>query len=212
MDNIAVLESFIITEADTAYVNKSFGDKAKELGKKILDFFKKLINAVISFFARLVGTKSLIHSKAFTVVDDKMRESYKEVEDLVSKYEKNPTEFYNDYRTNDLIDYHNEWVDVQEEIRRVVAMNPDKKNYVRNTAFEKAKTNIINKLREFERRFSKITNDKALDTKSKTRINTFLIMLNTLTKEILNAYQMTTLGQRKDMVTIQYSNIASTKV
>lgn len=211
MDNIAVLESFIITEADTAYANKSFGDKAKELGKKILDFFKKLINAVISFFARLVGTKSLIHSKAFTVVDDKMRESYKEVEDLVSKYEKNPTEFYNDYRTNDLIDYHNEWVDVQEEIRRVVAMNPDKKNYVRNTAFEKAKTNIVNKLKGFEIRFSKLLKDESV-TKNKTKITTFMIMLNTLTKEILNAYQMTTLGQRKDMVTIQYNNIASTKV
>lgn len=211
MDSILVLESFIITEADIDYVNKSFGDKAKDLGKRVLAFFKKIIDAVISFFGRLIGTKTLVHSKALAIVDQKMRTSYDEVESLVHKYEKNPDEFYNNYNMNNDINYHAEWVDIQEEIRRTIALNPDKKNYVRNSAFQKSKSNIIDKLRKFELQFSDLVKNES-NTKNKTGINRFMIMIHTLTSEILAAYKMTTLGQRKEMVTVQFDNIVSTKV
>lgn len=211
MDTILTLESFIITEADTNYVNKSFGDKAKELGKKIVDFFKKLINTVISFFGRLIGTKTLVHSKACAIVDKKMHESYDEVTSLVNKFNKNPDEFYQNYNTTNDINYHEEWVDIQEEIRRTIALNPDKKNYVRNSPFEKAKSNIVKKLKEFEAEFTNISKDM-INVKQKTGMMRFMNMLNTLTSEILSAYNMTTLGQRKDMVTVQIGGIASVKV
>lgn len=211
MDSILVLESFIITEADTNYVNKSFGDKAKEIGKKVLAFFKKIINAVISFFGRLIGTKTLVHAKALAIVDQKMRESYDEVESLVNKFDKNPDEFYNNYNMNSDINYHDEWIDIQEDIRRTIALNPDKKNYVRNSAFDKAKSNIVNNLKKFEQQFSDLVKNE-INVRNKTGILRFMNMINTLTSEILVAYKMTTLGQRKEMVTVQVGNIASVKV